>query len=194
MAATDRNSRARVRDPRGNDRSGTETGSALRLILLALFLASAATAGVSAWQGWRSHSFVEVEGEIVEVTVNRIEDKSDGMSRKPRESRYLGIVYAYDFKGITYRGDRIEAGSFGLANGADFGEFRSRLEVGRRVPVYVDPADPHFAVLERGTSNMLKMFLALTGFLGFANMIARGMRNASRPARRGPQRSSSPVS
>jgi hypothetical protein len=142
-------------------------------LMVSAFLVVACATAVSTYQGLRSHSFIETSGVVTERSVST-RKRHPGMTGHIRNRVYrLDVVYTYDFQGITHKSHQIEAGTFGLVNGQVLRRFGSRLEVGRTVPVYVDPSDHSNAVLERGLSSMTTMFYVLCGFFGFVTLFLR---------------------
>jgi hypothetical protein len=157
-------------------------------LMVSTFLVVACATAVSTYQGLRSHSFIQTSGVVTERFVKR-RNWRPGIKGHMRNRVYsLDVVYTYDFQGITYVNDQIEAGTLGLVHGQVLRRFGSRLEVGRTVPVYVDPSDHRNAVLERGLSSMTTMLYFLLGFFGFVTLFLRvlhvGSSTEGQPAQR----------
>jgi hypothetical protein len=145
-------------------------------LVLSIFLIVTSAAAVSTYQGLRTHGFIETSGVVTEREVSS--RRRHGMTRRIKSHirnrvRHLDVTYTYEFQGFTYEGHQIEAGTFGMMNGDVLRRFGKRLEVGRTVPVYVDPSDHRNAVLERGLSSMTTMFYALFGVFALITLILR---------------------
>lgn len=124
-------------------------------------------AGVSTWQAWRTRDFVTVPGAIVSRGVSSTNQRSTSTRTAGQRSQFLHLLYRYEVNGQAYEGNRIQAGTFGMASGDSLKKFGDRFPEGQQVPVYVDPGDPTNAVLVPGLSSVAKMLYAFSGFLAF---------------------------
>ena len=154
----------------------------VRAVLTALLLAVLTAAGVSTWQAWRTRDFASVPGAIISRGVSSTSQRSTSARTASRRSQFLHLLYRYQVNGQTYEGNRIQAGTFGMASGDSLKKFGDRFPDGQRVPVYVDPGDPTNAVLVPGLSSVAKMLYAFSGFLAFGVFLLRAL---TIPARAG---------
>lgn len=177
MSSRESRPRAAVRRSRKPVSPATPITAAL-VLCSALLAASASGAAVGAWQAWRSGSYVEVRGEVLEVGVSRSQRRTgQGQGSRPA-SRYLHVRYRYEVEGRHYEGNRLQPGTFGMTSADSLRRFGRQFEEGLAVPVYVDPDDPQTAVLVRGWSSVTTMLCFLTGFFGLAVGILRPLRRA----------------
>lgn len=154
------------------------------LVLFALLLAASLYGAVAgAWQAWRSAGYVEVPGVILDVGVSRSERRS-GQSRSASSSRYLHVRYRYEVDGVSYEGNRLQPGTFGMTSADSIKRFHGMFEVGKQVPVYVDPDDPERAVLVRGWSSVTSMLCTASAMLALGVMVLRPLRRAFAPPQR----------
>jgi len=148
---------------------------AVRAVLTTLLLAILTAAGVSTWQAWRTRDFRPVSGAIVSRGVSSTNQKSRSGRKASQRTQFLHLVYRYEVDGQTYDGDRIQAGTFGMASGDGLKKFGDRFPEGQQVPVYVDPDDPTNAVLVPGLSSVAKMLYAFSGLVGFGVLLLRAL-------------------
>jgi Protein of unknown function (DUF3592) len=124
-------------------------------LFLAIFLAAFVgfgggglfwAAGVQEWRAQRSSdSWPAVTGHVVWI-------------RRVSKSRILSLGYEYEYAGRRTRTAHVV---FGATGQAEMRAFDERYDVGDPVTVYVDPADPGLAVLER---RMGSRWLLMPGF------------------------------
>jgi hypothetical protein len=102
----------------------------------------------------RSMGWEQVPGTVESTSVEDVWDTTG--------DRYdAQIVYTYDVDGTTYEGDQIDLrGSVYAGNRDDADELLAPYPAGESVMVYVDPADPTRAVLDR---NMPGAIWAIAG-------------------------------
>lgn len=152
--------------------------TAMLIVFSVLLLASSLGAALGAWQAWRSASYREVTGLMLETGTSRVERHSGPSRGTQSRSRYLHVRYRYDVDGVSYEGNRLQPGTFGMTSADSLARFGARFEAGKPVPVYVDPDDPRTAVLVRGWSSVTTLLCVLSGFFAVAVMILRPLRRA----------------
>jgi hypothetical protein len=154
------------------------------IVVSLLALAALSGLGMSLYQVFQSHQYVETTGVIQETEYDRPRDKLGETHReraRKRKTVYFNVRYSYQFDGLEYVGDRIQAGTFGWISAANKRDFEQRFPVGAKVPVFVDPKDPHAAVLVRGWSHITTMLSFISGFFVFVTlMLARLSRPQTR--------------
>jgi hypothetical protein len=153
----------------------------VRTVLTALFLAVVTAAGVSTWQAWRTRDFRPVPGAILSRGVSSTNQRSTTARKQSRPTQFLHLVYRYEVDGQTYDGNRIQAGTFGMASGDSLKRFGERFPEGQQVPVYVDPDDPGNAVLVPGLSSVATMLYAISGLVGFGVFLLRALTTPPKP-------------
>lgn len=147
----------------------------VRAVLTLLLLAVLTAAGVSTWQASRTRDFAPVPGTIISRGVSSTNQRSTSARKASQRSQFLHLLYSYQVNGQTYEGNRIQAGTFGMASGDSLKKFGDRFPEGQQVPVYVDPGDPTNAVLVPGLSSVARMLYALTAILGFGVFLLRAL-------------------
>jgi hypothetical protein len=153
----------------------------VRTVLTALLLAVLTAAGVSTWQAWRTRHFRPVPGAIISRGVSSTNPRSASARKESQRTRFLHLVYRYEVGGQTYDGDRIQAGTFGMASGDSLRKFGDRFGEGAQVPVFVDPDNPANAVLVPGLSSVAKMLYAISGLVGFGVFLLRALTTPGAP-------------
>lgn len=177
MGSRDSRPRPTVRMARTPINPATPVAVLLVLFFL-LLVASISGALLGAWQAWRSASYREVQGVILETEVSRSENRSGKSRGSQSASRYLHVRYRYEVDGVAYEGNRLQPGTFGMTSADSLKRFGALFDEGKSVPVYVDPDDPQTAVLVRGWSSVTTLLCVLSGFFGVAVMILRPLRRA----------------
>jgi hypothetical protein len=156
----------------------------VRAVLTTLWLVIVAAAAMSTWQAWRTRDFRPVPGAIISRGVSSTTQRSTSTRRSSQSnqrSQFLHLVYRYEVDGQSYDGNRIQAGTFGMASGDSLKKFGERFPEGQSVPVYVDPADPTNAVLVPGLSSVAKMLYAISGLVGFGVFLLRALTTPAKP-------------
>lgn len=123
--------------------------------------------------GWRGSAaaraavdWAAVPGTVTAVDVGRVAQRG----RVPFTVPAVRVVYAYSYGDRDYSGDRLRADGDPVAPQSAAGRAWLALAPGDGVTVYVNPADPTQAALERGaTGRWLTnglLLLALAGGVG----------------------------
>lgn len=103
---------------------------------------------VNRWDDMRATYFSDpltrqmTMGQIVSSTYHTVSNRS-GTSFVP------DITYTYQVNGVLYRSTKIAFEPHDFARQSRVETFVHYYAVGRSVPVYYDPADPHLATFER---------------------------------------------
>jgi Protein of unknown function (DUF3592) len=130
--------------------------------LLLLYVAIRARRRAKAAMAWPS-----VPGRIVESRVESYQTTNDQekwvTAYRPR------IAYQYAVNGAPYQSHKIDVG--GVARKAE--QVVAAYPVGREVPVYVNPANPAEAALERSTAKgYVVMMVMSVPFMGLGLVVA----------------------
>ena len=135
------------------------------LLLLRLFGALFAVAGLHAiLYGWwsrtqarRSEYWFPAEGRVLSSQVEVRTDTSSDPPRTAIDTYWPSIEYEYEFRGGTYRSDRIILVEVNYPR-KQADALVARNPVGARVQVYVDPSHPRRAVLEKGLAGQERQY------------------------------------
>ncbi len=149
-------------------------------MITALFLLVATGLGLSSWEARKSLAFAETRGVVTERWVSESRRHSHNPNQPRHRGEYLHLRYRYEVAGVVHEGDRIEAGTFGLAMGDWVYVYRGRFGIGEQVSVFYDPDEPSTAVLVQGFSGVAFFLLVLTGFFGFGSLFLRVFHRAFR--------------
>ncbi|HMO15071.1 MAG TPA: DUF3592 domain-containing protein [Pirellulaceae bacterium] len=170
-----------------------------RMLLGTLFLVAAgvgvsqATVGLVSWA--RSGGWVQVQAQVVESAVDNTtwESRNTKGSVVRSETRYRPRVrYTYWVNGNEYEAERRKFGEESSGSGQNKDDWMSFMEpaaeivarypTGATINVFVDPADPTQAVIERdidfSTWRALSLSL-LIGFIGLRLVTAGALREGA---------------
>ena len=150
--------------------------------IAALWAVAALMTLVGGWQssaaaraatGWTS-----VEGTVTAAEVVAVAQRG----RVPFTVPGVRVAYAYTYRGREYRGDRLRADGDPVGPQSAAGRAWLALAPGASVTVYVNPADPTQAALERGTTgrwlpNALLLLVLAGGAGGLGWALGRRSRN-----------------
>ena len=129
--------------------------------------------------GWRSAAgaraaadWTPVTGQVTAAEVGRVTQGG----RVPFSVRAVRVSYTYDFDGQAYTGDRLRADGDRVRPESAAGRAWLALAPGDGVTVYVNPADPSQAVLDRtATGRWLTNGLILLAMAVVVGVVARRM-------------------
>ena len=130
--------------------------------------------------GWRESAAARtaadwpaVDGTVTAVEVVRVERRG----RVPFTVPAVRVAYEYAYGDRAYSGDRLRADGDAVNPDSAAGRAWLALRPGERVVVYVNPADPAQAALDRAASGRwLPNGLALLGLAAVAGLLARRAR------------------
>lgn len=137
----------------------------MKALLIAFGLLLMGFAGWSARMNAKAADWPEARGRILrsELRLNSESDNGDAVH----------IEYAYEVAGASYRGNTVTYA--GMSNDRETKQaLVDRYPVGREVTVYVDPAEPSRAVLERQASRGWVGVMAVGGFFVVMALFLRG--------------------
>ena len=135
--------------------------------------------------GWQSSAaaraatgWTAVEGTVTAAEVVAVAQRG----RVPFTVPGVRVAYAYTYRGREYRGDRLRADGDPVGPQSAAGRAWLALAPGASVTVYVNPADPTQAALERGTTgswlpNALLLLVLAGGAGGLGWALGRRSRN-----------------
>ncbi|TDU66137.1 uncharacterized protein DUF3592 [Prosthecobacter fusiformis] len=113
--------------------------------------------GYFIWLGWgyyskmkTSESWPVAAGKVLHSEVAEARTRA-GATTRMYEAR---VTYEYEVDGQTYKGDQIGFMDGSSSNRSDAAVIVNARPVGKEVPVYYDPANPHEACLERKTGKL----------------------------------------
>ncbi len=135
--------------------------------------------------GWQSSAaaraatgWTAVEGTVTAAEVVAVAQRG----RVPFTVPGVRVAYAYTYRGREYRGDRLRADGDPVGPQSAAGRAWLALAPGASVTVYVNPADPTQAALERGTTgrwlpNALLLLVLAGGAGGLGWALGRRSQN-----------------